>query len=618
MLMAASAWLAPSAARLGQREFDEREQVGAVGGQHRGMVHGGDSRAHRAAASVIGACWQAAILAAVRACALRASIRKRADSWRASRHFPANSTDARRRGRERRLRRGSEQERTQAAGPGTARDRRRAGRAAAGRTRGASNCPRASTTRSWPAASITAHGARLRQEMYIAKVMRGVDVEPIRAALERRSEIDRQRVRREHATRTVARAPARRRARGLDRARRTDRPGRACSSCVRWPGRPGPSRPRARPPAASRQLFRRLREALENACDLAFFAAVCTMTAVKPLVGIIMGSTSDWETLKHAAEMLERLGVPHEVRVVSAHRTPDLLFEYAATARERGLAGHHRRRRRRCPPAGHVRGQDLAARARRAGAVEGAERPRLAALDRADAGRHSGRHAGDRRGRRDQRRAAGRVDPRQRATRRSARRSTRSARRRPTRSSPSPTRAARRSPHEDRRHRCGPARTHAGPGGLSAGACSSASSTRARTRPAARSRRSCTGAFDDPHSLERLAADVDLVTYEFENVPVAALQKVAQTHPGLAARRGAARLAGPPAREAAVREAQDPDARRSAPSTRSADLRAAVAGHRPALRAEDAPARLRRQGPALPAQARRRRARLGMRSAACR
>lgn len=50
-----------------------------------------------------------------------------------------------------------------------------------------------------------------------------------------------------------------------------------------------------------------------------------------------MGSTSDWETLRPAAEMLERLGVPHEVRVVSAHRTPDLLFEYAGTARERGL-----------------------------------------------------------------------------------------------------------------------------------------------------------------------------------------------------------------------------------------------------------------------------------------
>ena len=58
---------------------------------------------------------------------------------------------------------------------------------------------------------------------------------------------------------------------------------------------------------------------------------------MKPLVGIIMGSTSDWETLRHAAETLEKLGVPHEVRVVSAHRTPDLLFEYAAAARERGL-----------------------------------------------------------------------------------------------------------------------------------------------------------------------------------------------------------------------------------------------------------------------------------------
>ena len=50
-----------------------------------------------------------------------------------------------------------------------------------------------------------------------------------------------------------------------------------------------------------------------------------------------MGSTSDWETLRHAAETLEKLGVPHEVRVVSAHRTPDLLFEYASTARDRGL-----------------------------------------------------------------------------------------------------------------------------------------------------------------------------------------------------------------------------------------------------------------------------------------
>ena len=56
-----------------------------------------------------------------------------------------------------------------------------------------------------------------------------------------------------------------------------------------------------------------------------------------PLIGIVMGSRSDWETMQHAAAKLEALGVPHEVRVVSAHRTPDVLFEYAASAHSRGL-----------------------------------------------------------------------------------------------------------------------------------------------------------------------------------------------------------------------------------------------------------------------------------------
>lgn len=56
-----------------------------------------------------------------------------------------------------------------------------------------------------------------------------------------------------------------------------------------------------------------------------------------PLVGVIMGSTSDWETMSHAVEVFEKLGVPHEVRVVSAHRTPDLLFEYASSAEARGI-----------------------------------------------------------------------------------------------------------------------------------------------------------------------------------------------------------------------------------------------------------------------------------------
>ncbi len=55
------------------------------------------------------------------------------------------------------------------------------------------------------------------------------------------------------------------------------------------------------------------------------------------LIGIIMGSASDWETMQPAAQMLTELGIAHEVRVVSAHRTPDLLFDYAATARDRGL-----------------------------------------------------------------------------------------------------------------------------------------------------------------------------------------------------------------------------------------------------------------------------------------
>jgi len=61
------------------------------------------------------------------------------------------------------------------------------------------------------------------------------------------------------------------------------------------------------------------------------------VTAAPPLVGVIMGSTSDWETLRHATETLAALDVPHEVRIVSAHRTPDRLRDYATTARARGL-----------------------------------------------------------------------------------------------------------------------------------------------------------------------------------------------------------------------------------------------------------------------------------------
>jgi 5-(carboxyamino)imidazole ribonucleotide mutase len=58
----------------------------------------------------------------------------------------------------------------------------------------------------------------------------------------------------------------------------------------------------------------------------------------KPRIGLVMGSNSDWDVMRHAADMLEQFGVSFESRVVSAHRTPDLLFEYADSARERGLA----------------------------------------------------------------------------------------------------------------------------------------------------------------------------------------------------------------------------------------------------------------------------------------
>ncbi|MGN1387221.1 MAG: 5-(carboxyamino)imidazole ribonucleotide mutase [Bacillus sp. (in: firmicutes)] len=58
---------------------------------------------------------------------------------------------------------------------------------------------------------------------------------------------------------------------------------------------------------------------------------------MKPQVGVIMGSISDWETMKYACEVLEELEIPYDKKVVSAHRTPDLMFEYAETARESGL-----------------------------------------------------------------------------------------------------------------------------------------------------------------------------------------------------------------------------------------------------------------------------------------
>ena len=111
-------------------------------------------------------------------------------------------------------------------------------------------------------------------------------------------------------------------------------------------------------------------------------------TMTEPLVGIVMGSDSDWEVMQHAARRLTEFGVAHESRVVSAHRTPDQLYRYAEDAASAGTALHHRRRRRGGPPSRHARGQDDAARARRADPHQAPPGTRLTALDRPDAGRN--------------------------------------------------------------------------------------------------------------------------------------------------------------------------------------------------------------------------------------
>ena len=115
----------------------------------------------------------------------------------------------------------------------------------------------------------------------------------------------------------------------------------------------------------------------------------------KILVSIIMGSKSDWATIRAAAVILEEFGVPHETKIVSAHRTPDLLFEFAKAAESRGIeviiAGTGRG-----TPAGYVRLANGFARPRRAGQKQGFEGVGFIALDRSNAGGRAGRNSGDR------------------------------------------------------------------------------------------------------------------------------------------------------------------------------------------------------------------------------
>ena len=90
--------------------------------------------------------------------------------------------------------------------------------------------------------------------------------------------------------------------------------------------------------------------------------------AARPLIGIIMGSQSDWPTLKPAADMLDALKIGHETRIVSAHRTPDRMADYAKNAAARGLKVDHRRRRRGGASARHGGQHDHASGPGRAGA----------------------------------------------------------------------------------------------------------------------------------------------------------------------------------------------------------------------------------------------------------
>ena len=124
-------------------------------------------------------------------------------------------------------------------------------------------------------------------------------------------------------------------------------------------------------------------------------------------VAIIMGSQSDWATMRHAAELSTRSGSAYDARIVSAHRTPDRLVAFAKGAKADGFQGGDRGRRRRRPPARHDGRHDPAAGLRRAGRIEVPLRPGQPPVDRADAGRHPGRNAGHRPRRGGQRGAAG-------------------------------------------------------------------------------------------------------------------------------------------------------------------------------------------------------------------
>ena len=306
---------------------------------------------------------------------------------------------------------------------------------------------------------------------------------------------------------------------------------------------------------------------------------------MSPLVGVIMGSRSDWETMRHACETLDELEVPYEQRVVSAHRTPDLLFEYAASAEERGLqvliAG--------AGGAAHLPGM---AAAKTALPVLGVpvESKTLKGMDsllsivQMPAGVPVGTLAIGRAGAVNAALLAAAIVARSDEGVRERLAKFRAAQTEAVLAAPDPAQVGRATV-------CYLAVVGVIGGGqlgrmLALAGIPLGLSFRfldpSPEAPAGEVGELLVGAYDDPVLLDRLAEGAAAVTYEFENVPVEAARRV-----GARACAGGARgIAGPARREAALpapRDPDGPDRRRSGDVPRDP---------------EDATARLRRKGPA--------------------
>ena len=259
-----------------------------------------------------------------------------------------------------------------------------------------------------------------------------------------------------------------------------------------------------------------------------------------PTIGVVMGSTSDWPTMRHAAEVLTQFGIDHEARVISAHRMPDEMFAYAEAARSRGLRAIIAGAGGAAHLPGHARCEDDRSDSRCARSEPSPVRTGLTALDRSDARRDPDRNVRDRRRRRDECGTVRRGHARDR--RRRAAPTARTV----------PSRAPR------RRGIVGPAAARMMPrsvpivppatigmlggGQLGKYALMAANAMGYRTivvdpdayAPARIvADEHLVAAYDDAATVDRLATDCSVVTTEFENAPADALGRLARHRCGL-------------------------------------------------------------------------------------